>query len=95
MLRSRAEGDDETFFSIALQVAAAEARQGHRTTADEMRAEVDRVRAAKSRGASVAIPFGAPRGNLEGLLELREPRLKLKDVVLGSAILDRVTDVRR
>lgn len=95
MLRSRAEGDDETFFSIALQVAAAEARQGHRTTADEMRAEVDKVRAAKSRGASVAIPFGAPRGNLEGLLELRDTRLKLKDVVLGSAILDRVTDVVR
>ena len=39
MLRSRAEGDDETFFSIALQVAASEARQGHRQVAEEMRAE--------------------------------------------------------
>ena len=57
MLRSRAEGDDESFFSIALQVAAAEARQGHRQIADELRAEVDKARAKTSRGASVAIPF--------------------------------------
>ena len=28
MLRSRAEGDEDAFYSIALQVAAAEARQG-------------------------------------------------------------------
>lgn len=95
MLKSRAEGDDETFFSIALQVAAAEARQGRRTTAEEMRAEVDRARAARSRGAGVPIRFASPRGNLEGLLELREPRFKLKDVVLSEALVSRVTDVVR
>jgi hypothetical protein len=27
MLKSRAEGDDEMFYSIALQIAASEARQ--------------------------------------------------------------------
>jgi len=95
MLRSRAEGDDETFFSIALQVAAAEARQGRRATAEEMRAEVDRARAARSRGASVPIQFASPRGNLEGLLELREPRFKLKDVVLSKSLVSRMTDVVR
>lgn len=41
LLRSRAEGDDEQFYSIILQVAASEARQGHRTTAEELRAAVD------------------------------------------------------
>jgi hypothetical protein len=46
MLRSRAEGDENAFFSIALQVAASEARQGHRQIADEMRAEIDKAPAA-------------------------------------------------
>ena len=54
LLRSRAEGDDDTFFSIALQVAAAEARQGRRTTAEELRTEIEKARARRSHGASVA-----------------------------------------
>ncbi|WP_024517459.1 ATP-binding protein [Bradyrhizobium sp. Tv2a-2] len=95
MLRSRAEGNEDAFFSIALQVAAAEARQGRRETAQEMRAEIDKARARQSRGASVPISIAHPRGNLEGLLELREPRIKLKDVVLNERISARFDDVLR
>jgi len=95
MLRSRAEGDDETFFSIALQVAAAEARQGHREVAEEMRAEVDKARASSGRGQSVPIQFASPRGSLEGLLELRNPRFNLKDVVLKDELVRRINDVLR
>jgi SpoVK/Ycf46/Vps4 family AAA+-type ATPase len=95
MLRSRAEGDEDAFFSIALQVAAAEARQGHRQIAEELRAEVDRARAKTSRGASVAIPFSSPRGSLEGLLEFRQPRFNLKDVVLNEKLIARINDVLR
>jgi SpoVK/Ycf46/Vps4 family AAA+-type ATPase len=95
MLRSRAEGDEDAFFSIALQVAASEARQGRRETAQEMRAEIDKARARNSRGTSVAIPFGHPRGSLEGLLELRDPRYKLKDVVLNDRLLARFADILR
>jgi hypothetical protein len=80
MLCSRSEGDEGSFFSIALQAAAAEARQGHRQIAEELRAEVDKARAKISRGASVAIPFASPRASLEGP-ELRQPRFNLKDVV--------------
>ncbi len=95
MLRSRAEGDEDAFFSIALQVAAAEARQGRRQTAQEMRAEIDKARARNSRGASVPIPFASPRGSLEGLLEIREARYKLKDVVLNDRLLARFEDILR
>jgi SpoVK/Ycf46/Vps4 family AAA+-type ATPase len=95
MLRSRAQGDEDAFFSIALQVAAAEARQGRRETAQEMRTEINKARALNSRGASVAIPFSSPRGNLEGLLELRDPRYSLKDVVLNERLLVRFSDVIR
>lgn len=95
MLRSRAEGDDESFFSIALQVAASEARQGHRQTAEELRAEVDKARSQSSRGASIPIQLANPRGNVEGLLEMRRARFKLKDVVLNDRLLGRVADVLR
>lgn len=93
MLKSRADGDDDMFFSIALQVAASEARQGHKSTAEEIRAEIERARAKMPRGASVPVAFGAPRGNLEGLLELREPRYRLKDVVLNERLVMRLNDV--
>lgn len=95
LLRSRAEGDDDAFFSIALQIAAAEARQGRRTTAEELRTEVEKARARSSRGASVPIPFAHPRGSLEGLLEMRDPRYKLKDVVLNERLMGRFSDILR
>ena len=64
MLRSRAAGDDEQFFTIALQVAAAEARQGHRRVAEGIREAVEEARGNAGQGQTVAVPFAAPRGNL-------------------------------
>jgi SpoVK/Ycf46/Vps4 family AAA+-type ATPase len=95
MLRSRAEGDDEQFYSIALQVAAAEARQGHRTTADELRAAVDEARGRVSRGAVVAIPFARPRGDLEALIDFRPPSFRLADVILHASVSKQLADVVR
>jgi SpoVK/Ycf46/Vps4 family AAA+-type ATPase len=95
LLRSRAEGDDDAFFSIALQVAAAEARQGRKEYAQELRSEIDKARAKTSRGASVPIRFANPRGSLEGLLEMREPKFTLNDVVLDERLLARFQDILR
>jgi SpoVK/Ycf46/Vps4 family AAA+-type ATPase len=95
MLRSRAEGDDEQFYSIALQVAAAEARQGHRTTADELRAAVDEARGKVARGAVVAIPFARPRGDLEALIDFRSPSSRLSDVILHVSLSKQLADVVR
>ncbi len=93
MLRSRAEGDDDQFYSIALQVAAAEARRGHRQTAEELRAAVDDARSARGTTASVAVPFAAPRGDLEGLLDLREVRTTLSNVILAKDLSARLDTV--
>lgn len=84
MLRSRAEGDDEQFFTIALQVAASEARRGHKTVAEEIREAVEKARAGSGHRQTVAVPFAAPRGDLADLLELRDPKHQLRDVVLKS-----------
>lgn len=95
LIKSRAEGDEEAFYSIALQIAASEARQGRRQTAEELRSEIDKARAKGSPGASVPIQFASPRGNVEGLLEMRAPRFKLKDVVLTADLLARFDDILR
>lgn len=86
MLRSQAEGDEEQFYSIALQVAAGEARQGHRATAEEIREAVDAARSQRGTRSSVPISFSRPRGDLDNLLDLREPRITLEDVVLRISI---------
>lgn len=94
MLRSRAEGDDDQFYSIALQIAASEARQGRRSSAEALRAAVETARKS-GKEAPVAIQFAKPRGELEGLLEHREPRYTLKDVVLDEALRGRLDELVR
>src|SRR5690349_17294327 len=47
LMRSYAEGDGTRFLSIAMQMAAQEARQGHQKLAQELRALID---LAKERG---------------------------------------------
>lgn len=95
MIRSRVRGDDEQFYSIALQVAAAEARSGRRTTAQEIRAAVDDARGASSSRPGVSIPIAKPRGDLQGLLELRTPKFALDDVVIHDELRYRLDDLLR
>lgn len=86
MVRSQAEGDEEQFYSIALQVVAAEARRGRRETADQIRAAVDNARSESGVSASVPISIAQPRGDLDALLDLREPSIQLHDVVLSKTV---------
>lgn len=93
MLRSRAEGDEDQFLAIALQVAAGEARQGRRTSAEQIRSAVEDLRKSKGDRASVHVELARPRGELEGLLDLREPMCRLSDVVLSERLRDRLDRV--
>lgn len=95
MVRSHAKGDEEQLLSIALQVAASEARRGHRATAQEIRSAVDEARKKGSRGASVPVSFARPRGSLEDVLELREPRFALSDVVLPTKLRNQIDGLVR
>lgn len=93
MLRSRAEGDEDQFLATALQFAAAEARQGRRTSADQIRAAVEALRRAQNDRHTVKVSLSNPRGELAGLLDLREPSLRLADVVLSVALRNRLDSV--
>jgi ATPases of the AAA+ class len=95
LLKSYKDGDDARFLSVALQVAADEARKGHGKLAQEIRDLVDaakgKVSVRKSPGA--AIPMVQPRGELAGLLTVCYPKLLLSDMVLEPEIRERLKRV--
>ena len=65
LLKSHMDGDDDRFFSVAMQVAAHEARLGHGKLAEELRCMIDEAK--ERRGVSPPVPIGRPRGELVGL----------------------------
>ena len=78
LIHSHAEGDDQRFYSVALQVAAQAARQGHRRFAQELREAIDRARSAalhdtRKGQRTRPVPMVQPRGELAGLLTAAYP----------------------
>ncbi len=98
LVRSYADGDQAQFLSVAMQVAAHAARQGHARLAQELRSLVDQV---KSRGQVVPrrleppTPLAQPRGELSGLLSVSYPDTRLNEMVLQPAVRDRLERVLR
>jgi SpoVK/Ycf46/Vps4 family AAA+-type ATPase len=98
LLSSLNQGDEEQFFAIALQVAAAEAKRGRRTVADELRTLVEQGRDRRSRErirptSDVVIPITKPRGELQNLLTSSYPKTKLSNLVLEATAAQRLADV--
>lgn len=88
LLRSYIDGDDAHFYSIAMQLAAAEARNGHGKLAEELRELVD---AAKNRRAvrslpDAPIPINRPKGELSTLLRVSYPKFRLSDLVVAPRV---------
>ena len=87
LLKSHPDGDDARFFSVAMQVAAHEAKLGHGKLAEELRALVDRAKARRGlqpQGGEKAIPINRPRGELSGLLAVTYPKARLAEMVLDE-----------
>jgi hypothetical protein len=88
LIKSHIAGDDEQFYSIALQVAAAEARRGHSTAATDLRDLVDQGRAEKSavQKNKGVVPIARPRGELSSLLSVSYPKSRLNELVRDADI---------
>src|SRR5436190_646848 len=90
LLNSHVQGDQEQFLSIALQVAAGEARSGRKDTADQLRRLVQAARNEVVHGKPSnlsgpgAIPIARPRGELQTLLSTQYPKLRLSQMVLDK-----------
>ena len=97
LVRSHAEGDDERFYSIAMQVAAQAARKGHTRFAQDLRDLVDqakqRAESPKSRQKTRPVPIVQPLGELSGLLTAEFSKIRLSDMQMDGKVrlqLDRI-----
>ncbi len=96
LLQSHVAGDEERFLTVATQLAAHEARQGHGKLAQELRELID---AAKGKGATVArrgagpVPIAQPKGELTNLLSARYSDLRLNSMVMAPVLEERLRRV--
>lgn len=99
LLNSHVDGDDEQFLSIALQMAAQEARQGRTDDAEKLKRLVQRARDQKRTGrpagGQTPIPLARPRGELQGLVESAYPKTTLSNMVLSDEVRSRLNRVVR
>jgi SpoVK/Ycf46/Vps4 family AAA+-type ATPase len=93
LIRSHLSGDEDRFLSIALQVAAHEARIGHGKLAVELR---DIVEKAKKQAKST-VPVSISKGlkDTSGLLYATTPQVRLGDLVTTDEVRDKLTRVIR
>jgi SpoVK/Ycf46/Vps4 family AAA+-type ATPase len=88
LLNSHVNGDEEQLLSIALQVAAQEARQGRIEDADKLKRLVQKARDQRRSEASgqTPIPLARPRGELQNLVESTYPKTVVADMVLSEEV---------
>lgn len=99
LLNSHIEGDEDQFLSIALQLAAQEARQGRAEEADKLKRLVQKARDQRRSGrpatGQTPIPLARPRGELQGLVESAYPKITLASMVLADDVRVRLSRVVR
>lgn len=92
LLRSHIDGDDDQFLTVAMQVAAHEARQGHGKIATELRKLVDSAKQSRVSHSPAPIPMIRPRGELASLVSAIYSETSLRGMALTS---DMESDLRR
>ena len=91
LVKSYGSRDDETFYAVALQVAAKAARQGHHRFANDVRrlVEVAREEVSAARITSIA----QPRGELADLVVASHPEVSLRDLIVPKRLLQEIEEV--
>ena len=86
LLKSHVDGDDGMFLSVAMQMAAHEAKQGHGKLAKEIRELIDQAKSRRFEGNVFPTLLVKPKGELNNLLSVSYPKLRLIDMVLSPSI---------
>jgi SpoVK/Ycf46/Vps4 family AAA+-type ATPase len=95
LIKSHVQGDNERFYSLALQLAASEARLGHHALAEELKKLLDEARAA-TRPKLVTkgpIPVTRTSGEFAGLMSVEYPSTRLSHMILERALEDRLRKI--
>ncbi|MHB9146307.1 MAG: AAA family ATPase [Symbiobacteriia bacterium] len=92
LVKSHLEGEEQQFLSVAMQMAAHEAKLGHGRLAEELRALIDE---AKRRSGGQPVPISRPRGELANLLAVSYPKLRLGEMVLDANLAQQIQRVIR
>ncbi|RWP11007.1 AAA family ATPase [Mesorhizobium sp.] len=97
LLNSHASGDEDQFMSIALQVAAQEARNGNMVDAEKLKRLVQRIRdrGSNSTRPQSVIPLARPRAELQELVQSSYPKTRLDNMVLSEQVRARLGRVVR
>ncbi len=88
LIRSHFFNDRERFATIALQIAAHEAKQGHSTLAHEIRALVDKAKSTPVR----VVRFNR---ELDDLVISAEPKERLPDLIVSDEMRNRIKRILR
>lgn len=99
LLNSHIEGDEDQFLSVALQIAAQQAREGNSDDAEKLKRLVQKAREQRRLGApsggQTPIPMARPRAELQGLVESTYPKTTLASMVLADDVRNRLARVVR
>src|SRR5258708_7685576 len=96
LLKSHARGDDEHFLTVALQIAANEARKGHTALAHEIKALAEEAQSRRSsKAGSNLMIMERPQGELASLLEIVEPHVQLSQMVIAQGLRLRLNRILR
>jgi SpoVK/Ycf46/Vps4 family AAA+-type ATPase len=89
LLKSHVRRDDQEFLSIAMEMAASEARQGHAQVAQTLKNLIDEARKQPWPGARPVLVV-PNRSELSSLLLTTEPETRLSDMVLPGDLAARL-----
>lgn len=94
LLRSHIDGDNEQFLSVAMQVAAQEARQGHGNLARQLQELVDEARTnKKATKSNRPVPLAQPKGELASLISASYSDTRISSMVLPEELQQRLKRV--
>lgn len=89
LIKSFGQGDEDRFFSNALQIAASESRKGHTTLAQELKSLIEKAKKNRSLAfvdRNKTIPLLQPKRELKELIDIFQPKIKLKDMILNEEV---------
>lgn len=93
LVRNHASGDDDSFYAVALQVAAQAARQGHNRLARELKDAVESARGEPLARTSPVTAIAQPRGDLADLVTASFPTVGIRDLIGPPGLLEQIAQI--